>query len=99
MSSLRSLSGGSWIEITRSKALAGSRIAWGANGRAARRRLHDQIEHLAHLRAAADDVGKLVIPLLNVLAERAVLMDEPAPFHRVANDDEHLLVLEGLRDV
>src|SRR4051812_4073617 len=50
------------------------------------RRLNDQIEHLTHPRALADDVGKLVISLLNVLSQVAVLAHQPSPFHRVADD-------------
>ena len=58
-----------------------------------------EVEHLPHPRAAADDVGELVVPLLDVLAQVAVLVQQPAPLHRVADDDQHFVVLERLGDV
>src|SRR5882672_8332065 len=50
-------------------------------------------------RAAADDVRELVIPLLNVLPQVAVLVHQPPPLHRVADDHEHFVVLERLGHV
>ena len=87
------------VDRARHQLLARAAFALNQNRRPARRRLDDQIEHLAHPRAAADDVRELVIPLLDVLAERPVLVDEAAPLHRVAHDDQHFVVLERLGDV
>mgnify|MGYP003694332663 CR=1 FL=1 len=42
---------------------------------------------------------ELVVPLLDVLPQVAVLVQQPPPLHRVADDDEHFVVLERLGDV
>ena len=84
---------------SRDQLLARSTLALNEDARTAGGGLNDQVEHLPHLRAPADDVAELVIALLNVLAEVAVLVHQPTPFHRVANHDEHCVVLERLRDV
>ena len=42
---------------------------------------------------------ELVVPLLDVLAQVAVLVHQPPPLHRVADDDQHFVVLERLGDV
>src|SRR2546423_885893 len=108
MSSFRSRSGGSepplgWGRVRvigwGDELLAGAALPLEENRRAARRRLNDQIEHLPHPRALADDVRELVIPLLDVLPQIAVLVDEPPALHRVADDHQHFVVLERLRDV
>ncbi|MEZ5419009.1 MAG: hypothetical protein R2708_16955 [Vicinamibacterales bacterium] len=61
--------------------------------------LDDQVEHLPHLRAAADDARELVVAGLQALLEREVLGDEAAPLDGVVQHDEDLVVLERLRDV
>ncbi len=87
------------VDRARDEFLAGPALALDENRRAARCRLDDQIEDLPHLRALADDVRELVVPLLDVLPQVAVLVHEPPPLHRVAHDDEHFVVLERLGDV
>ena len=87
------------VDGARDQLLAGAALALDQNRRSARRRLDDQVEHLPHPRAAADDVRELVVALLDVLAQVAVLVDQPPPLHRVADDDEHFVVLERLGDV
>ena len=87
------------MDRARHQLLAGAALALNQNGRSARRRLDDEVEHLPHPRASADDVRELVIPLLDVLPEVAVLVEQAPPLHRVADDDEHLVVLERLGDV
>ena len=87
------------MDRPRDQLLARAALALNQDRRAARRGLDDQIEHLPHARAAADDVAELVVPLLDVLPERAVFVHQPAPLHRVADDDQHFLVLERLGDV
>ena len=87
------------VNRARDQLLAGAALALDENRRTARRRLDDQVEHLTHLRAAADDVGELVVALLDVLPQRPVLGHQPPPLHGVADDDQHLVVLEGLGDV
>ncbi len=79
--------------------LARAALALNQDRRPARGGLDDQVEHLPHPGAAPDDVGELVVPLLDVLPERAVLAQQVAPLEGVADDDEHLVVLERLRDV
>jgi hypothetical protein len=69
------------------------------DGRSTRRGLDDQVEDLPHARALADDVGELVIALLDVLSKIAVLVHEAAPLEGVAYDHQHLVVLERLGDV
>jgi hypothetical protein len=69
------------------------------DGRAARRRLNDQVEHLLHPRAAADDAGEAVVAGLQVLLEGDVLGHQPAALDGVVEDDQHLVVLERLGDV
>ena len=87
------------VDRARDQLLAGAALALNQDRRPARRRLDDQVEHLPHPRAAADDVRELVIPLLDVLPQVAVLVHQPAPLHRVADDDQHFVVLERLGDV
>src|SRR5207244_2111488 len=87
------------VDCARDEFLACAALALNENRRSAWRRLNDQVEYLPHPRAAADDVRKLVISLLDVLAEVAVLVDEPPPLHRVADDNQHFFVLEWLGDV
>ena len=87
------------VDRARHQLLAGAALALDQDRRAARRRLDDQVEHLPHPRAAADDVGELVVALLDVLPEVAVLVQQPPPLHRVADDDQHFVVLERLGDV
>ena len=87
------------VNRARDQLLAGAALALDENRRSARRRLDDQVEHLPHPRAPADDVGELVVPLLDVLAQVAVLVHQPPPLHRVADDDQHFVVLERLGDV
>ena len=87
------------MERARHELLAGAALAVDQNRRAARRRLHDQVEHLLHPRAAADDLAEAVGVRLQVLAERAVLGDEPALREGVAHDGQHFVVLERLGDV
>src|ERR1700730_10018268 len=79
--------------------LAGAAPSLDEDRRMALRRLDDEIEPLPHARTLADDVRELVVSLLNVLPERPVLVDQPPPLHRVADDHEHFLVLERLRNV
>ncbi len=87
------------VDRARHQLLAGAALALNQDGRAAGRRLDDQVEHLPHARALADDVRELVVPLLDVLAEVPVLADQPPPLHRVADDHDHFVVLERLRHV
>ena len=87
------------VERPRDELLAGAALAVDQNRRPAGRRLDDQVEHLAHARAAADDLAEPVGARLQVLAERAVLGDEPALRQGVAQHDEHFVVLERLGDV
>ena len=79
--------------------LAGPALALDENGRSAGRGLDDQVEHLTHARALADDVGELVVALLNVLPEVAVLVNQPTPLEGVADHHQHFIVLERLGDV
>src|ERR1700692_495707 len=83
----------------RDELLAGAATSLDEDRRTARRSLDDEIEHLPHARTLADDVRELVVPLLDVLTERPILVDQPPPLQRVADDHEHFLVLERLRDV
>ena len=93
---------GAWrvgVDGARHQLLAGAAFAGDENRRAARRRLHDQVEHLAHARAAADDAGELLRLRLQALAQRGVLGHQLPPLHGVAHHDHHLVVLERLGDV
>ena len=87
------------VDRPRHQLLAGAALALDENRRSARRGLDDQVEHLPHPLAAADDVAELVIPLLDVLAQAAVLVHQAPPLQRVADDDQHFVVLERLGDV
>ena len=89
-----------WVWIgPRDELLARAALALDQDRRAARRRLDDQIEHAPHRRAAADDVVEVAVLLLDVLPQRAVLVDQPPALERVLDDDEHFVVLERLGDV
>jgi hypothetical protein len=61
--------------------------------------MDDQVEHLLHARAAADDAGELVILRLQVLAQRRVLGEQSLALDGVAQHDQHFVVLERLGDV
>ena len=87
------------MERARHQLLAGAALAVDQDGRPARRRLHDQVEDLLHPRAAADDLAEAVGVLLQVLAQHAILGDQPPLRERVADDGEHFVVLERLGDV
>ncbi len=87
------------MDRARDQLLAGAALALNEDGRSARRRLDDEVEHLPHPGTAADDVRELVVPLLDVLPQVAVLVEQTPPLHRVADDDQHLVVLERLGDV
>ena len=79
--------------------LAGTAFPGDQNRRAARCRLDDQVEDLLHPRTASDNPGELLIGGLQILAQRRVLSPQPPTFDRVADHDEHLVVLERLGDV
>ena len=87
------------VDGARHELLAGAALAGDENRRAARRRLHDQVEHLLHARAAADDARELLRLRLQALAQRGVLGHQLPPLHGVAHHDEHFVVLERLGDV
>ena len=53
----------------------------------------------SHPRAPADDVPELVLVRLQVLPQRAVLGHQAPLRERVAEDDQHFVVLERLGDV
>ena len=65
------------VDRARDQLLAGAALALNEDRRPARRRLDDQVEHLTHPRAPADDVRELVVPLLDVLPQVAVLVHQP----------------------
>ena len=88
-----------WCSDARHQLLAGAALAVDQDRRPARRRLDDQVEHLPHARALADDLAEAVGVGLQVLPQRAVLGDQPPLRQRVAQDDQHLVVLERLGDV
>ena len=83
----------------RHELLARAALALDEDGGSARRSLDDQVENLPHLRALPDDIGELVVPLLDALAEVAVLVHQPPLLHRVADHNQHFVVLERLGDV
>ena len=87
------------VNRARHQFLAGAALAGDEDGRAAGRRLDDEVEDLLHQRAAADDVGELVVPRLQVLLERDVLGHQPPPLDSVVQHHQHFVVLEGLGDV
>ena len=95
----RSRPRGVLVQRPRDELLAGAALAVDQNRRPARRGLDDEVEHLAHARAAADDLAEPVRARLQVLTQRAVLGDEPALRQRVAQHDQHFVVLERLGDV
>jgi hypothetical protein len=79
--------------------LAGTALTGDQNGRSAGRRLDDEVEHLLHARAAADDGGKALILRLQVLPQHGILGHQLPPLDGVAHDHQHFVVLERLRDV
>ena len=87
------------VERPGDELLAGAALAVDQNCRAARRGLDDQVEHLPHPGALADDLAEAVRMRLQVLPQRAVLDDEAPLRQRVAEHREHLVVLERLADV
>ena len=87
------------VNRARHELLAGAALALNQNRRSAGRRLDDQVEHLPHPRAPADDVREVVVPAVPLLQQLAVLAHQPPPLHRVAHDDEDFVVLERLGDV
>ena len=95
----RSDAGRVLMQRPRHQLLAGAALAVDQDRRAARRRLDDQVEHLPHPRAAADDLAEPVGVRLQVLPQRAVLGDQPPLRQRVAQHDQHFVVLERLGDV
>src|SRR5687768_1964002 len=78
------------VNGARDELLARPALALNQNGRTARRRLNDQVEHSAHGRATAHDVVEVAVLLLDVLPQRAVLIDKAAPLERVPDDHQHL---------
>ena len=87
------------MERARHELLARAALAVDQDRRAAGRCLDDQVEHLPHAGASADDLAEPVGVRLEVLPERAVLGDEPPLGDGVPQHAEHFVVLEGLRDV
>ena len=78
--------------------LAGAALSLHEDGRAARRRLAHQVEHALHAGTPADDVAEAMRLRLQALAQRAVLGHEPTLRDRIADDHEHVVVLERLFD-
>ncbi len=78
--------------------LARSALADHEDGRARGRGLRDQAEHLLHARALAHDLGEAGL-VLERAPQVAVLVLEPPLLQPVAQDVQHLFVLEGLGDV
>jgi hypothetical protein len=68
------------------------------DGGARGRRLRDQVEDLLHARALAHDLGEAGL-VLEGAPQVAVLVLEPPLLQPVAQDVQHLFVLEGLGDV
>jgi hypothetical protein len=87
------------MDRARHELFAGPALPHDENRRPARRRLDDQIEHLLHPRTATDDARELLGLRLEVLAQCGVLGNQPAPLHRVAHNDQDLVVLERLGDI
>ena len=87
------------VDRARDELLAGSALAGDQNRRPAGRSLDDQVEHLLHPRAAADDAGEALVLRLQTLAQGGVLRHQLPPLDGVADDDQHLVVLERLGDV
>ena len=87
------------MEGARRQLLAGPALAFHEDRRAAQRGLGDQLEHLAHARAAADDVPQPLLLRAQARAERAVLGHQPPLLGRVADHHHHFFVLERLGDV
>ena len=81
------------------KLFARPAFALDQNGRAARRCLDDEVEDAPHRRSAADDVIEVAVLFLDVLPERAILVDQAPALQRVLDHHEHFVVLEGLRNV
>src|SRR5215204_3016985 len=101
-----SKSGGRLPELTvmnarsaRDEFLAGAALAVDQDRRPRRRRLHDQVEHLAHARAPPDDFPQPVLVRQQVLAQCPVLRDQPPLRQRVPQHHQHFVVLERLGDV
>ena len=82
----------------RHELLAGSALPRDQNRGAAGRRLRDGLEHRPDARAVADDVGEPARLRPQAPAQRAVLAREPLLRHRVAHDEQHVVVLERLFD-
>src|SRR6185436_11049433 len=76
------------VNRARDQLLAGAALAGDENGAAAGRGLNDQVEDRFHPAALADDARELVIPRLQVLAQRDVLGDQLAALDRVLEDDQ-----------
>ncbi len=74
-------------------------LARDEDGRAAGRRARDEIVHDLHLRTATDDLVEAMRARSQPVAQLPVLAHEPAALHGVAQDREHLVVLERLREV
>ena len=79
--------------------LSGPALALNEDGRPAGRGLNNQIEDPPHARASPDDVVEVAVLLLDVLAERCVLGNQPSALERVLDDHQHFIVLERLGDV
>ena len=87
------------VERARHQFLARAALALNQRRGAARRRPRDQVEHGLHAGAAADDVVEAVRPRPQPIAQLAILPHQRATLDGVAQDDEHLVVLEGLGEV
>ena len=79
--------------------LAGAAFPGDQDRRPARRGLNDQVEHLLHPRTAPDDAREPLVLRLQGLSQRGVLRHQLPPLDGVADDDQHLVVLERLGDV
>src|SRR4030095_15396562 len=87
------------MDGARDQLLAGPALSRDQNGGPAGRRLDDEVEDLLHPGAASDDAGELLVLRLEVLAESRVLSHQLATLDGIPDDDQHLVVLEGLCDV
>ena len=87
------------MQRARHELLARAALAGDQDRRPARRRLDDQVEDLPHPRTLADDVAETVGVRLQVLAQGAVLDDQPVLRQGVAQHGQDLVVLERLADV
>src|SRR5262249_47178102 len=84
---------------SRHQLFAGTALALNEHGGAARRGARDQIVERGHLGAAADNLVESMRTRAQPIAQLAVLEHETAPFDRVAENSQHLVVLEWLREV